>query len=119
MAIFQGDRFVSIAWSLGLWLLRTAAAEAFTPDQAGPKNSDVVDPFTPNQAIVPMIVAIVLIVLPGLIRFSRIVVRTAGCQNCRSHVKVEHDIALEMDGVGSIDACGKSHRSPSGRVRCF
>ena len=65
------------------------------------------DPFTPNQAIVPMIVAIILVVLPGFIRLGGVVASTAGaaarrnacCQNRCSHIEVEDDVVHEVNGV--------------------
>ena len=83
--------------------------------------------FTPNKTVVPMIVSIVLIIFPGCIRFCGIVACAAGaaaqgnaCRQDRcSHIEVEHNIALEVNGVGSVGARGESNRSPSLGARRF
>ncbi len=115
------DRLIPHAGSFRLRLFRTAAAQPFAPDQPRPKNGDVVDALTPNKAIVPMVVSIILVIFPGFIRLRGVIARTAGGAARRNiggqdggpHFEVQYDIVLQVNGVGSIRARGEANRSAS------
>ena len=62
---------------------RLAAAQSFAPDQARTEDGDILQAFAPDQAVVPVIVAIVLIGFPGLVRFGRVVACTSICSRDR------------------------------------
>jgi len=83
-----------------------------------------VDPFTPNETIVPMIVAIVLIVFPGRIRLGGIIGSAAArrqvcCQNGCSRIEVERHMALEVDRVAGLSARGEANRCSTLRACGF
>ena len=70
MAIFQANRFVPDARRQGL--VSFAATQSFAPDAARAKNGNVKYFFAPDQAVVPVTVAEVLICIP-LIGLGRII----------------------------------------------
>ena len=68
-----------------------------------------------------MIVSIILVVFPGCIRLGGIIACSTGAapwgnacgQNRCSGIEVEHNIAFQVNGVGSVRARGKPNRAPS------
>ncbi len=101
-----------------------AATETFAPDTTRPEDGHVVEVLAPQETIVPVIVTIVLIGLPRTLRLGRIVA-AAGCplerhgggqQRC-TLIEVDSDIALEVNRVAGIRACGKQNRAPAGLLR--
>src|SRR5215472_3270394 len=73
--------------------------------------------FAPEQAVVPVIVAVILIIFPRGIRFRRIVtIRCAVLGSFRredggSLVDVKSNVALEMNGIAGIRSSGKVDRA--------
>ena len=66
-AIFQCDGLVPCAGMLGSRLDIPTAAQPLAPNQASANDGYILQALTPNQAVVPMILAEVLIRLPGRI----------------------------------------------------
>src|SRR5258708_37802635 len=64
-AIFQRDGLVAHARILGAWPRAPSATQAFAPNQSRAGDGDVLKALTPDQAVVPMIVAEILKALPG------------------------------------------------------
>ena len=107
-AVLERDGLVADAGSggVGQRLLVVAAAETFAPDEAGAEDAEVVDVLAPDEAVVPVIVAVVLIGLPRALRLGSVVaaageafVRCGRGENGGALLKEESDVALEMDGV--------------------
>ena len=101
-------------------LARVAAAEAFAPDAAGAVDADVVQVFAPDQAVAPVIVAEVLILLPWLRRAGGIV--AAGRRAVRRHVggkdrcpgvEIERHLALQANRITEIRSGREVHRAAS------
>ena len=67
-AILQADGFVAHARAG----FASAARQPLAPDQAGTQDRYIVQPFAPNQSVVPMAVAEVLILVPG-VRLGRVI----------------------------------------------
>ncbi len=77
-AIFQADGLVADARIFRFWCRGAGAlAESLAPDQSRPGDRDVFDSFAPDQTVVPVAVAVILIFVP-LIRLGRIVAAAAG-----------------------------------------
>src|SRR5690242_19107020 len=72
-AILQGDRFVADASLLCHWSRSPTSAQSLPPDQASSDDGDVLQPLSPDQAVVPVIMFEILIRLPRRIRFGRII----------------------------------------------
>src|SRR4029077_19780912 len=105
--VFRRDRLVRDPGVLGHRPGSPATAQPLTPDQARPQNRNVVQTFTPNQAVVPVIVPVILIVLPWLVRFRRIVtLRGIGCRirrhNRRSLIQEKRHVTFQMNRVAKI-----------------
>ncbi len=98
------------------------AAQALSPDEAGTEDAEVVDVLSPNEAVMPVIVAVVLERLPLALRFGCIVaaggeavVGSRRGENGCSLLKKKRDIALEVNGVTGVNACREDNRA-SARV---
>jgi hypothetical protein len=99
-----------------------ATAEAFAPDEPRAEDGDVVNAVAPEQGIVPVIVAVILIGLDSrVLWFSCIVAAAGGAAkgDFASHdggtlVEVERDIAGEMDGVAAVKARGEIDGAAAG-----
>ncbi len=93
----------------------------FAPDQPGAEDGNVVNPFAPDEAVVPVVVAIVLIGLPGLIGLGRVVAvgrpleRRARAKDRRPLVEVKRNVALQPYRVARIRARRKANRTAAGR----
>ena len=122
-AVFEGDGLVADAGLgrigfAGVFDPVPAAGEAFAPDEAGAGDGDVVEAFAPEQGVVPVVMAVVLIGLPGALRFGEVVGAGGGDafhgagrgEQDGTVIEMEADIALEMDGVGEVDAGGEDGR---------
>ena len=119
-AVLEGDGLVADAGSggVGQKCFTMAAAKAFAPDQAGAEDGEVVDVFAPDQAVVPVIVAEVLVGFPGALRLGKVI--SSGGQaivwggrgeDGGALLKKERDVALEMDRVAQVDASGEDDGS--------
>ena len=78
------------------------------------------------QAVVPMIVAEVLVGLPGTLRFGIVVAaggraleRSGSSEDCGALFEIEANVAFEMDRVAGISARGKIHGAAAGGGRRF
>src|SRR5205809_5746694 len=118
---FQTDRFVAPSWldgitgvgiakgsrsrvfgSLGQRVvlltrarLRSAAHQAFAPNQPRAENRNVLEVFAPDQTVVPVAMTKVLIGIPG-IRLGQIVSNSFRClsgEYRRALIEIERDIA--------------------------
>src|SRR4029077_20769077 len=117
--VFRRDRLVRDPGVLGHRPGSPATDQPLTPDQARPQNRNVVQTFTPNQAVVPVIVPVILIVLPWLVRFRRIVtLRWIGCRirrhNRRSLIQKKRHVTFQMNRVAKI-LSGSEVDSPTAR----
>src|SRR5258705_12495209 len=80
------------------------------PDQARSKDSEVVDTFAPDQAVVPMVMPVVLIAFPWLFELCWIIAASCSVerrtrrQNGGALLEVECNVALQPNGVAGIDA---------------
>ena len=82
-AVLEGDGLVADAGLLGdegksvaFWA--AAVGEAFAPDEAGAGDGEVVEVFAPDEGVVPVVVAVVLVGLPGGFGLGCVV----GCRRC-------------------------------------
>src|SRR5215831_8935326 len=99
-AIFQGDGFVADAGILRLRRLASAAAaEPFAPNLSGAKNRNIFHTLTPNQAVMPMAVTVVLKLVPRV--WLGCVILTCGSRfrgnDDSSRVQVQSHLALQMN----------------------
>src|SRR5205814_6734117 len=92
--------------------LVAAAHKPLAPDEAGAEYRDVLDTIAPDEAVVPVAVAEVLILVP-LVRLRQIVLAVAVARVCgeygRALVEVERDVALEPNREGAVRARGEAH----------
>src|SRR5690349_18449770 len=104
-AVLERDGFVADAWRFGSrGVVALAPAEPFAPDEASSNDGDVVQVFAPDEAVVKMGMAEILVTVGNGIRLGR-VVATAGSalhgdfggDNDRSGFKVERDSAPEVN----------------------
>ena len=84
------------------------------------------DAFAPDEAVVPVIVAVVLVGFPGALRLGVVVAAGGGAVERRGRgedrgalFKIEGDVALEMDRVAGIGVRGKEHGAAAGGCGCF
>src|SRR5579863_1422728 len=84
------------------------------------------DVFAPDEAVVPVVVTEILVGLPRPLRFGGIVttarqaVVRSGCgENGCALVKKERDVALEVDGITGVNACGEENRASPRAGRAF
>ena len=92
------------------------AAQPFAVDAAGPRDGDVLEVLAPDQAVVPVAVAEVLIRvarsrLGGVVAAST--ARVGGEQH-RALVEVEADVAPEADRVAGVGAAGDDDGAAAG-----
>ena len=101
-------------------------AEAFAEDEAGAGDGDVVDALTPDERVVPVIVAVVLIGIPCGVQFGCVVgaaVVAGGCagqrrvggENGRALREVQPDVTLEANGEAEPGSGREEH---SAAARC-
>ena len=78
------------------------AGEATSPDAPGPQHGDIMDVLAPDQAVMPVVVAEILKVLPRGIGFSRIV---AGCRSLARGVGgQDRGTVVEIERHGALQA---------------
>ena len=120
MAILEADGLVAHARRLGA----LAPAQPSAPDAPVAENGNVAQSFAPDQAVVEVAVAEILVLVPfvwlghvepaaGSLRGS------VGRNDGRPLIEVERDVALEMDGVAEVIAGGEQHRTAARRVGRF
>ncbi len=94
--------------------------ETLSPDEPRTENRDVADSFAPEQAVMPVAVAVVLICAP-VIRFRRVVTAAfagrggVGRHNGGTLIEIEVDVAGEMNRAAQVSAGGEQHSSASRR----
>ena len=94
-----------------------AATQSFSPNETRTKDSEIMNVLCHDQAVVPMAMSVILIVVP-LVRLGGIVLSTGAgtsSENRRALVKVKRNVAFEMDRVTKISACRKVKRAAAGR----
>ena len=109
-AEFQGDGLVADA------LIRLARQGIFAADDTRPKNRDVLKPLAPDQAVVEVGMAEVLIFIPLLLAGLNGVIGFRigrGLDGC-TLIEIERDVALEVNGTGKICPGGEINRSATG-----
>ena len=135
-AALEGDGLVADAGLLGA-IDRVGAtsrasgpeAEALAPDKPRPGDREVADVLAPDQRVVPMVVAVVLVSVPGglglggVVGSAHVAGGLAGKRRLRGDDsgtlrEVEVNVALETDGERDIVASGEDNcASASGRDR--
>src|SRR5690348_443936 len=120
-AVLQRDGFVADARRFGSrGVVALAAAEPFAPDEASSNDGDVVQVFAPDEAVVKMGMAEVLVTIGGRVGLGRVVAAACsalhgfGGDNDRSGLKVERDSAPEMNGIGKIGAGREANSAAAG-----
>src|SRR5205085_10135720 len=99
--------------------------EAAAPDQARPGDGNILKSFTPDQRVVPVIVAVILIRLELAIGLGIVIAPAAGagrlarqgrvcCDKDGALGQVKMNAALETDGKAQKVSCGKKHRAAAG-----
>ena len=76
VAVLEGDGLVANPKFVGVWerlFAIPATAQALAPDEPLAQNRQIMKSLAPDQAVVPVIMAIILIRLPGALRFRRII----------------------------------------------
>jgi len=124
VTIFEGDRFVGHPGFGGIGqvnIVGVTAAKALTPDATLAEDGNIVNAFAPQQTIVPMIVAVVLVGLPWALRFGVVVtsgggaLQVSGCSEDRGAlVEIEAHLALQMNRVARVS----SSRKINGAATC-
>ena len=89
--LVRGPRGIGTRQALFSHLASTKSTAA---DQARSENRDVVDAFAPDQAVVPVIMAEILVALERRIQFRRIIPAARRCQNDCTRLKIERDKTL-------------------------
>ena len=64
VAVLQSDGLVAHSWVFGNRSRPVSLAESLAPDESGAEDGDVMNSLAPEQAVVPMGVAVVLVVGP-------------------------------------------------------
>ena len=77
-AVLEGNRFVGYSGLLcyeaeGVVVGAAAVGEAFAPDESGAGDAEVVEVLAPEEGVVPVVVAVVLVGLPGVVGLACIV----------------------------------------------
>jgi len=119
VAIFQADGFIADAG--GERRVAGAAAETFAPDQSVAQDGKIVDVFAPDEAVVPVAVAEVLISIPG-IGLGGIVAAGAGSwgiggEDGRARTEKKIHVAAQVDGETEIRTARKDDRASAGSRR--
>jgi len=132
-AIFERDGFVPYArlFRPVAWVVATdvaiapgAEGEPFPVDKAGPTDPGIVDVFTPDERIVPVVVPIILV---GVLRcfglrsvihatqFAGGPLRKRRCcsEDRRALREVKMNVGLHANGKAKIGAGGKHNRAPT------
>jgi hypothetical protein len=92
------------------------------PNHPLTENGNVVQPDAPDQAVLPVVMAKILIGLIGGIGFRVIVANPAGFLGADEHgflVQIKANVILQMNGIGQVTACGKKHGTPALPARCL
>jgi hypothetical protein len=94
-AVLEGDGFVADAGLLGYEadscrgrrvVGAAAEAEAFAVDEAGAGDAEVVEVFAPEEGVVPVVVAVVLVGVPGGVGLGCVVGAAVVAGGCRREV---------------------------------
>ena len=99
-----------------------ASAESSPPNKARAENGNILQTLAPQQTVVPMIVAIILIRIPSRVGLGEIIAAGAGFRRIGGDdhsilIEVESDVALEVNGVTQIGARGETHGTSAGKSR--
>ena len=113
---FEGNRLVACANTSSLHVacsLGVLAGETFAIDASTTRDADVFEVLTPNERIMEIGVASVL-VFREIERLGRVVgFAVAGGNDGGSCIDVEIDVALHVDGTTEVVACGKENGATS------
>src|SRR6185503_3723390 len=100
--------------------LAAASNQSLSPNPTWTKYRDVFQVLTPDQAVVPVAVAEVLILIPlvwlGRIIFAVAITRIGG-KDRRALIEIECDVAFQTNREGAIRARGKEDGAAA-RSRC-
>src|SRR5215471_17228241 len=125
-AVLEGDRLVADAWRFldrKIEIVMPARQPA-SPYESGPENGDVVDVLTPDQAVVPVVMAKILKCFPRHIGFGWIVAgygsvaRSVGCQDRGALIEVECHGAGQAKRVARVGAGRDIHRTTLAACGC-
>src|SRR5437660_8687426 len=101
-----------------------AATQPFSPDQPRTENRNIMNVFSPDQAVVPVVMPVVLIRLPRSLRLSRVVTssrgslnRRRGCENGCSRFQIQTHKTFQMNLVAVVSTCPKKYSSSSSHRR--
>src|SRR3569833_271742 len=93
-------------------------AEAFAPDQPAAEYRDVVETLTPDEAVAPVVVSVVLVRLPGALWLSSVVTsgahpleRDGGRQDGVTGIQMQRHATLQAYRVGGVGSRRKVHHS--------
>ena len=120
MAVLEADRLVAHARRLRA----LAPAQRSAPDAPVAQNGDVAKPFAPDQAVVEVAVAEILVLVP-FVRLGHVEPAAGalrgrvGRNDGRPCIQVQRDVALQMDGIAQVIAGREHHRSAARRAGCF
>src|ERR1700746_1177066 len=114
MTILEADGFVADAGSENF--IASAAVEAFAPDAAGAGDGKIGDILAPDQAVVPVAVAEVLKLVPGVGLRRIVTAACAGsgrisCNDGRARTEIQLDIALQTNRVAEIRSNRNGNRA--------
>src|SRR5579884_1502158 len=121
VAVLQGYRFIPDSWIFCSGPLARSATQAFSPNETGAQDGKVVNLFADDQAVVPVAMAEILIMIP-LVWFRCVVLtlRTSlAGDDGSSLIEIEGDVVLEMNRVAKIISSRKKNRTAAGCSRRF
>ncbi len=117
MAVLQRNRLVTSslgARDVEIALRIAPVAQPFAPDQSATEYRDIVQPVAPDEAVAPVVVAVVLVRLPGALGLGGVVAATResfrgnGCREYRrAEIEVQGDAALQANRVAGIRTGGE------------
>src|SRR5438270_557412 len=104
MAVLERDGFISRTWSFRCF---AAAWQSLTPDKTRPKDRNILEAFPPDEAVVPMVVAEVLISIPCSLWLGGVIAgagrdtafRHRSGKDGRALFQINCHIALKPDGI--------------------
>ena len=102
-----------------------AVAETLAVDEAGALDADVVQAFAVDEGVGPVVVAVVLVLLPGLGGAGGVVGAAVVAGGFAGHGRgggedgaavgeIERDVGLEADGEADVGACGEEDGASAG-----
>ena len=126
MALLPTPACSATRWRASRPLRPGPVEEAFAPDQAGSGDAEVVDVLAPEQGVVPVVVAVILVSVPcglglGGVVDSAVIAglfageRGVGGDDCAALQQKQMNVALEMNGETEVASGGEDGDSATGR----